>query len=138
MSASVRYLDLVDLLLIAEGLLEVDAETLALHCDLHLADAALAAPRAGFGEIEFYPDFAAKAAVLCWHLVRNHPFVDGNKRIGYLAMREFVERNNRLWSPPPADATTDGEATAAIIEGVAAGSVSAAELTEWVRERLSP
>ena len=52
---------------------------------LELADSALAAPQAGFGGVEAYPDFATKAAVLCWHLVKNHPLPDGNKRCAFLA-----------------------------------------------------
>jgi death-on-curing protein len=136
MTRSVRYLDLADLLLIAEAIFEVDAATLALQCDLTLADSALAAPRAGFGEVEFHPEFATKAAVLCWHIVRNHAFIDGNKRIGYVAMREFVERNDYSWTPPAGDVDTGGEETTTMIEAVAAGTVTADELIDWVRDRL--
>jgi hypothetical protein len=42
------------------------------------AGLSIAAPQAGFGDVEAYPDFATKAAVLCWHLVKNHPLPDGN------------------------------------------------------------
>jgi death-on-curing protein len=56
--------------------------------DVPSAESALAAPFAGFGELDFYPDPAVKAAILCSRLVRNHPFPDGNKRVAYLAMRE--------------------------------------------------
>jgi hypothetical protein len=55
--------------------------------------------QAGFGGVEAYPDFATKAAVLCWHLVRNHPPPDGNRRCAFLATVEFVERNGRTWNP---------------------------------------
>src|SRR5438093_10892027 len=47
-------------------------------------------PQASFGGEEFYAGIATKAAVLCSRLVRNHPLPDGNKRAGYLAMREFL------------------------------------------------
>jgi death-on-curing protein len=129
-TASVRYLELGDLLLIAEAACKVGAETLAQQCDLHLADSALNAPRAGFGEVEFYPDFATKAAVLCWHLVRNHPLPDGNKRTGYLSLVEFIERNGHTWGPPGGSA---GEETVDMMVSVAAGDVSVEELTNWVR-----
>lgn len=130
MSAGVQYLDLVDFLLIAEAVFDVEVEVLAHRCDLHLADSGLNAPRAGFGEVEFYPEFATKAAVLCWHVVRNHPLPDGNKRVGYLCLREFVERNGYGWSSP------DDNEVVAIMVGVAAGTVTAEELAEWVRARI--
>jgi hypothetical protein len=63
-----RYLELADYLLVAESVLGVPAELIADFNRIGLADSALAAPQAGFGGIEAYPDFATKAAVLCWHL----------------------------------------------------------------------
>lgn len=135
MSAGVQYLDLADFLVIAAAVHDVEAEVLAHQCDLHMADAGLNAPRAGFGEVEFYPSFAAKAAVLCWHLIRNHPLVDGNKRAGYVSMTEFVERNGYTWSPP--DGATDDE-TVNMMVGVADGTVSVEQLTAWVQERIEP
>lgn len=133
MSTGVQYLDLVDFLMIAEAVLGVEAEVLAPRCDLHLADSGLNAPRAGFGEVEFYPDFATKAAVLCWHVIRNHPLPDGNKRVGYLCLREFVERNGYRWSSP-GDPT--GDETVEMMVGVAAGTVAAEQLAEWVDGRI--
>ncbi|MGH8983529.1 MAG: type II toxin-antitoxin system death-on-curing family toxin [Acidimicrobiia bacterium] len=135
MSSGVQYLDLGDFLVIAGAALNVEAEALAHQCDLHLADSALNAPRAGFGEVEFYPDFATKAAVLCWHVIRNHPLPDGNKRTGYLCMTEFVERNGRTWS---GTGDPHGEETVEMMVGVASGAVSATALADWVRDRIDP
>jgi hypothetical protein len=67
------YLELADYLLIAEAVLGLPAEVIANFNRIGLAASALAAPQAGFGGVEAYPDFATKAAVLCWHLVKNHP-----------------------------------------------------------------
>jgi death-on-curing protein len=64
---------LADYLLIAERILGLPAEAIANFNRIGLAASALAAPQAGFGGVEAYPDFATKAAVLCWHLVKNHP-----------------------------------------------------------------
>ena len=135
MSPGVQYLDLADFLVIAEAVLDVEAEVLAHQANLHLADSALNAPRAGFGEVEFYPDFATKAAVLCWHIIRNHPLPDGNKRTGYLSMVEFVERNGYTWTPPSND--PGGDQTVEILVGVAVGTVNAEDLAEWVRDRIA-
>jgi death-on-curing protein len=126
-----RYLDLVDYLLIAEAILEIPAAQLARLERLGLAESALNAPAAGFGEVEAYPDFASKAAVLCWHLVKNHPLPDGNKRAGFVALLEFAERNGRPWRRAEGDpAETD-----AIIRGVADGSIDREQLTAWIAKR---
>lgn len=82
--------------------------------------------------MEAYPDFAAKAAVLCWHLLRNHPLPDGNKRTGYLCLREFVARNGYEWHRPVAAV----DETVRVVENVAAGRLSEVELQAWIEERL--
>ena len=65
-----EFLDLADFLLIAEAFMGISAETLARVSRIDLAESALAAPRASFGGVEFYPDFVDKAAVLCSHIAR--------------------------------------------------------------------
>jgi death on curing protein len=69
-----------------------------------------------------------KAAVLCARLARNHPLPDGNKRVAYLALLEFLARNGVEWTPPSV------EETVATVEGVAAGRVSERELADWLRK----
>lgn len=61
--------------------------------DLGLLDSAVARPRASFGGEDLYPDIFSKAAALAHSLIRNHPFIDGNKRTGYMAMRLFLNLN---------------------------------------------
>jgi death on curing protein len=100
-----EYLDFADYLLIAEAVLGVPAEEIARWPGIGLADSALRAPVAGFEGVEFYPDVIDKAAVLCVRLARNHPLPDGNKRVAYLAMLEFLTRNDVHWAPPSADET---------------------------------
>jgi len=56
---------------------------------LSLADSALHAPAAGFGDTDIYPDFVDKAAVLLVRLAKNHPLPDGNKRAAWVSMRMF-------------------------------------------------
>ncbi len=91
----------------------------------------MAAPQAGFGDVEAYPDFATKAAVLCWHLVKNHPLPDGNKRCAFLATVEFVERNGRTWAPAPADP----DETDRVIRAVAGGDLSERDFRDWIADR---
>lgn len=61
--------------------------------DLGLLDSAAARPRAGFGDFEAYPSLFEKAAVLLYSLIRNHAFLDGNKRTGVVCTVIFLERN---------------------------------------------
>jgi hypothetical protein len=64
-------------------------------------------PARGVGSDQLRPDRYdhrgrhSPAAVLCWHLVKNHPLPEGNKRCAFLATVEFVERNGRTWLPAP-------------------------------------
>lgn len=58
-----------------------------------LLESALNAPFQGFGDTEAFPSLQQKAARLCFGLVRNHPFVDGNKRVGAHAMLVFLGLN---------------------------------------------
>ena len=125
-----NYLDLDDFLLIAQAVTGIDAERLARLPRMTLAESALASPRAGFGGEDAYPGLAEKAAVLCWHLARNHPLPDGNKRAAFVSMVELLHRNGFPW-PVPYD-LDDAEQ---VVRGVAAGSVDVEELTVWVREQ---
>lgn len=68
-----RYLTLVESLKIAEDVTGIDADTLARVSRLELLDSALHAPASGFGEVEFYPDFFSKAAILGIRIAMNHP-----------------------------------------------------------------
>ena len=62
--------------------------------DEGLLDSAISAPFQSFGGIDLYPDIILKAARLGFGLIKNHPFVDGNKRIGAHAMIAFLEVNS--------------------------------------------
>jgi death-on-curing protein len=89
-----RRIELGDALLIAEVHSGIDARRLArMDRVVALAQAALAAPFSGYGDVELFPTLEAKAAIYCPRLVTYHPFPDGNKRTAYDVMIEFVERN---------------------------------------------
>jgi death-on-curing protein len=53
--------------------------------DAHLLDSAVMRPRQSVGGRDAYPDIHTKAAALMQSLIKNHPFIDGNKRTGFLA-----------------------------------------------------
>ena len=90
MSRSIEYLDTEDLVGLARRLL---GEPVPLR-DIGLLGAAAARPQASaFGE-DAYPDVWTKAAALLHSVVSNHPLVDGNKRLGWLATAVFLELND--------------------------------------------
>lgn len=127
-----RYIDLAEYLWLSEQVTGVAAEVLAKSGRIDLADSALHAPMAGFGDEDFYPDLADKAAVLCWRLARNHPLPDGNKRAAWAALVLFIDLNDGRWDPDPPD-VDDAEET---MLAVAAGEIDEAALAEWLRQRV--
>lgn len=93
-------------------------------------ESAVAQPRMTFGGQDLYPTVIEKAAALCFSLVRNHPFVDGNKRVGHAAMELFL-----IFNGYEIDATVDIQEQ--IILGVAAGCVSLDQLVSWLEDHSS-
>ena len=132
---TVECLGLADFLLIAEAVTGTEAEALARHPGLHRAIHALSAPTAGIEGTEYYPRFADKAAAMAFQLIKGHPLVDGNKRVGYSCLIEFVRRNGHEWQAPPNDGPNRDE-TVKVIEGVAAGEISQEEFAEWIEQRI--
>ena len=62
--------------------------------DEKLFESAISAPLQTFDGHDLYPSLLEKAVQLCYGLVKNHPFIDGNKRIGLHAMLVFLMANN--------------------------------------------
>ena len=87
-----NYLNIHQIVAIHEEIIQATGGSFGIR-DTALLESAAARPQAGFGEEEFYPDIFAKAAALGHSIICNHPFVDGNKRAGYLAMRIFLKIN---------------------------------------------
>lgn len=103
MSESVEYLSAEDLVELARRLLG-DPPPIR---DVGLLGAAAARPQASaFGE-DAYPDIWTKAAALLHSVVNNHPLVDGNKRLGWLATAVFLELNDASVSTAAGDAVYD-------------------------------
>lgn len=61
--------------------------------DEGLLESAVYRPQASFGGADLYPDVFSKAAALGHSLIKNHPFIDGNKRTGFEALRLFLRIN---------------------------------------------
>ena len=82
-----EYLDLEDLLFVVRAL------GIGPVRDLGLLDSAVARPRASAFAEDAYPTIELKAAALLHSLARNHPLVDGNKRLSWLAVVVFLDLN---------------------------------------------
>lgn len=119
-----RYLGLEDLLAIAEDL------GVASVRDLGLLDSAAHRPQSSLYGREAYPGIHLKAAVLLESIVRNHPLIDGNKRLGWLSTVVFLGLNGLDLDAPDDDAYD-------LVIGVATGAVAAEEsagkLGDWTR-----
>lgn len=124
-----RYLTLAEALAIAEAVTGTDASTLARVSRTELLESALHAPQAGFGEAEFYPEFAAKAAVLAVRIAKNHPLPDGNKRLAWQALTMFCLLNGYQLEVPADDAVD-------LMLAVAAGDMDEADVADWLTDRL--
>ena len=131
----VVYLELDDFHRAAAKALNLDLTTVRSITNETLAGSALAAPAAGFGDFEQYPEFATKAAVLIQAVASNHALPDGNKRTALLCGALFCQLNGFAWIPPEAD-DPDGTETAEVIEAVSTRSVPLGALTAWVGDRL--
>ena len=94
-----------------------------------LLESAVAQPRMTFGGQELYAALADKAAALAFSLIKNHPFADGNKRVGHAAMETFLLLNG--WE---IDAGVDEQER--VILRLAAGEIGREAFAEWVRTHV--
>ena len=92
-----------------------------------LLESALEAPFQEFGGVSVYPSEQQKAARLGFGLIKNHPFVDGNKRIGAHAMLVFLELNG-------IELNHTSEELSEIILNLAAGDADLQSLLSWILE----
>jgi death on curing protein len=97
--------------------------------DRGLLESALARPHFVWQYGEPAPDFATLAASLAYGLVNNHPFVDGNKRTGFVVCRLFLRINGLT-----IEATQDDKYLT--FYNLAAGQLAEDDLAAWIRERL--
>jgi death-on-curing protein len=99
--------------------------------DFGALESAVAQPKATFAGVDLYPTLVEKAAALCLALVQDHPFVDGNKRVGHAAMETFLILNGT-----EIDAPTDAQER--LMLDLAAGRLDRSQLTDWLRQHLKP
>jgi death-on-curing protein len=94
-------------------------------------EAAVGRPQATFGGEDLYEDVAAKAAALAHSVIQNHPFLDGNKRVGAMAMELFLLVNGHALRASDEDLED-------VVLAVARDGLAAEALAIWIRQRLGP
>jgi death-on-curing protein len=119
-------------------------EVLALHADLirryggaaglrdlALLQSALAMPEASFGGELLHGSLFEMAAAYLFHLARNHPFVDGNKRVALMCALVFLGLNGQRLD-------ADADELYALVDGVAAGEADKAAVAVFLRQHCAP
>jgi death-on-curing protein len=113
-------------LMLHERLIEITGGSLGVR-DEGMLDSALSNPFQSFDGEELYPSIQAKAAQLCFGLVKNHPMVDGNKRLGTHVMLVFLALNGYelFYSQKELSDT---------ILTLASGEIGAEDILQWIIE----
>ncbi len=117
-----RYLSLEEVVSLHAKLLARSGGGAGLR-DSGALESAVAQPEMSFGGEDLYPTVVEKAAALGHSLIQNHPFIDGNKRVGHAAMEVFLVLNGY-----EIDAPVDEQES--VVLAVASSRMSRAELGE--------
>jgi len=125
-----RWLQLAEVLELHRRLIDQSGGTAGIR-DLGLLEASLAQPRQTFGGIDLYPELNEKAAALGFSLIQNHPFVDGNKRIGHAAMEITLVLNG-------VELVASVDSAEAVVLAVAMGELNREAFTNWVKAHRQP
>ena len=123
-----RYLTLIEVLELYLRIMEQSGGLVGIR-DMDGLESALAQPRMTFDEKELYPTIVEKASALGFSLIKNHPFVDGNKRAGHAAMESFLFLNGFEIEAAAREQET-------LILKVASGELGREELTAWLRRHV--
>jgi death-on-curing protein len=124
----IQYLTLGHVLFLHQRLIEQSGGTSGI-LDQNALESALAQPKMTFEGKELYPSLAEKAAALCYSLINNHPFVDGNKRIGHAAMEVFLVMNGY-----EIEAAIDEQEE--IMLKLASSNIERSDFLDWLKDNI--
>jgi len=124
----IRYLSLTEVLELHKRIIQATGGSEGLR-DLGALQSAVAQPLMTYGGDDLYPTLVEKTAALGFSLINNHPFVDGNKRLGHAAMAVFLYLNGYQIS-----ASIDVQE--AFILGIVAGKVSREQVITWLNKHV--
>ena len=97
----------------------------------NLLESAVYRPQATFGGQDLYPDLFIKVAVLGHSIIQNHPFIDGNKRIGFEAMRLMLRLNGH-------DVRAGVNEKFNFVMAIAEKKVDEHQIAEWLKKHSRP
>ncbi len=122
------WIDERDALALHDRLMALDGGAAGVR-NMGLLQSALARPKRlhAYGDA---PDTIEMAAAYTVGIVRNHPFIDGNKRTAFVVGVLFLELNGRRFT------ATEEDAAQAVL-GLAAGTIDKASVTRWLRSKVS-
>ena len=123
-----RYLSLPEVLELHEAIIASSGGLRGIR-DIGALQPAINQPRLTFDQTDLYPDLISKATALCFALIMNHPFVDGNRRIGHAAMETFL-----ILCGYEIEATMAEQEQ--IILDPAAGKFTREALANWLKDRV--
>ncbi len=122
-----NYLFPTQILFLHKRIIEVSGGAQGVR-DRGLLESAVYRPQASFGGADLYPDLFSKAAALGHSIIKNHPFVDGNKRTGFESMRLFLRMNG-------ADLRADEDRNFDFVLKIASGpGLDEHDIADWLRQ----
>ena len=125
-----KYLYPKQVLYLYQQIIQQSGGTVGLR-DRGLLESAVYRPQASFGGQDLYPDLFSKAAALGHSIISNHPFVDGNKRVGFEAMRLMLRLNG-------CDLRALFEATYDFVIEIAKGKLTEQAIADWLKHHSRP
>jgi len=99
--------------------------------NLNALESAVAQPLMTFDKKDLFPTLVDKVAALAFSLIQNHPFIDGNKRVGHAAMETTLMMNGF-------EVGADVDEQESVVLQVASGRMSREQLATWLQLRLLP
>ena len=120
-----RLLTLEQILILHQRIIEQSGGSMGIR-DQSMLESAVAQPYMSYGGHDLYPALIEKVAALGFSLIKNHPFVDGNKRIGHAAIEVTLLMNGY-------EIQADIDVQESVILAVAASKIGRESFLEWLR-----
>jgi len=124
-----RYLSIGDVFELHDRIISSTGGSRGIR-DINALESAVNLPRQTFDQKDLYQDIVAKAAALCFSLVMNHPFVDGNKRVGHAVMETFLILNGY-------EIICSVDEQEWVMLELAKGKMSRINFSEWLNSHIS-
>ena len=125
-----RYLSLSEIIELHLRVVEASGGVQGIR-DLGSLKSAVSQPRMTFSGSELYPTIGEKASALCYSLILNHPFLDGNKRVAHAALETMLVLNGQ-------ELVADVNEQERLFLALAAGEIERQELVDWITQHPQP